>query len=130
MGMLKPYFNNNGSGKTKVSQTASLRKAKEEHEAFLKSMGVHSTQLKGKKSSVTISNKPSRYNGDGIKTSDTIVAGGQAKGIMANLHKEAPHVRNAILEKAAQCTTLYNKGAHGLPVKSDGTILGSQSRRF
>ena len=130
MGLLKPYFNSNGNSKSTVKQTAALKKSKAEHEAFLRSMGVHPEQLKNKKPSRSISNKPSRYTGDGIVTSDTIMPGGQAKGIMANLHREAPHVQRAILEKASQCTTLYNKGAHGLPVKSDGNILGSRSRRL
>lgn len=130
MGLLKPYFNSNGKSKSTVKQTAALKKAKAEHETFLRSMGVHPEQLKGKKSSRSISNKPTRYTGDGITTSDTIMPGGQAKGVMVNLHREAPHIQRAILEKASQCTTLYNKGAYGLPVKSDGNILGSQSRRL
>ena len=104
--------------------------AKEAHEAWLRSQGIHPDQLKSKRSTTSVSNKPARYAGDGIKTSDTIVDAGRARGIMANLHNEPAHVRNAILEKASRCTTLYNKGAHGLPVASDGNCLGSRSRRL
>jgi hypothetical protein len=119
---------------SRLANTSSLRKAKEDHDKFLLAMGAHPSQLKQRKSNskknLSITNKPKPFVSDGIKTSDTIQPGGQARGIMVNLHKEAPHVQRAILEKAAQCTTLYNKGAYGLPVKSDGNILGSQSRRL
>jgi len=128
MALLKPYFNSNGSGKKNVTNTSAHRKAKEEHEAYLRSMGVHPEQLKGKKHRGVVS--VPKYVSDGIKTSDTIVPGGQVKGIMANLHNEPEHIKRAILEKASRCTTLYNKGAYGLPVESDGNILGSMSRRM
>lgn len=131
MQLLHPAFNNLKSTKKKVVSTnKKLQEAKTAHEAWLRSQGIHPDQLKAKKSSKSISNKPSRYLGDGLKTSDTIVDAGRAKGIMANLHNEPKHVQNAILEKASRCTTLYNKGAHGLPVASDGNCLGSQSRRL
>ncbi len=111
--------------------TAAFRKAKEEYEKYLFSMGVHPSQLKKKRKTFKgIVSRPNTYTSDGIKTSDTILPGCYVRGIMANLDKELPHVRRAILEKASQCTVLYNKGAYGLPTKTDGNILGSRSRRL
>lgn len=131
MQLLHPAFNSLKMTKKKGASTnKKLNQAKEAHEAWLRAQGIHPEQLKVKKSKITISNKPTRYTGDGIKTSDTIVDAGRARGIMANLHNEPAHVKNAILEKASRCTTLYNKGANGLPVASDGTCLGNQSRRL
>lgn len=130
MQLLHPAFNSLKSTKKKAASTKKLQATKAEHDAWLRSQGIHPDQLKAKKSSMSISNKPSRYLGDGIKTSDTIVDAGRARGIMANLHNEPKHIQTAILEKASRCTTLYNKGAHGLPVASDGNCLGSRSRRL
>lgn len=111
--------------------TAAFRKAKKEYENFLFSLGVHPIQLKKKRKTFKgIVSKPSPYTSNDIKTSDVILPGGYVRGIMANLDKELPHVRRAILEKASQCTVLYNKGAYGLPTKTDGNILGSRSRRY
>ena len=130
MQLLHPAFNSLKTTKKKVASTKKLQESKAAHDSWLRSQGLHPDQLKARKSGVGVSNKPSRYQGDGIKTSDTIVDAGRVRGIMANLQNEPAHVKNAILEKASRCTTLYNKGAHGLPVASDGTCLGSQSRRL
>lgn len=130
MQLLHPAYNSLKTTKKKVASTKKQQETKAAHDAWLRSQGIHPDQLKAKKSSKSISNKPSRYLGDGIKTSDTIVDAGRVKGVMANLHNEPKHIQNAILEKASRCTTLYNKGAHGLPVASDGNCLGSQSRRL
>lgn len=128
MHLLGPMYNSNGSCKSKPN--AKQIKAKAEHESWLRANGVHPEQLKTK---IKIKNKykvnlPSCTT-DKIELSNTIVDGGRAKGIMANLYKEKPHVRNEILAKAKGVTQLYNKGGYGVAVPSDGNMLGSRSRR-
>jgi hypothetical protein len=124
MHLLGPMYNTNGSTKTKSS--AKQFKAKAEHEAWLRANGVHPDQLKSKSK---FKNALPSYKTDGVQLSNTIQDGGRAKGVMANLYKEKPHVQNEILAKAKGVTQLYNKGGYGLAVPSDGNILDSRSRR-
>jgi hypothetical protein len=125
MHLLGPMYNSNGSCKSKPS--AKQLKAKAEHEAWLKSRGVHPEQLKNK---TKHKNSLPTYKTDNVKLSNTIQDGGRANGVMANLYKEKPHVQNEILAKAKGVTQLYNKGGYGVAVPSDGNILGSGSRRM
>jgi hypothetical protein len=125
MQLLRPMFNSNGSCKTKPS--AKQLKAKVEHEAWLKTNGVHPDQLKHKSK---LKNALPSYKTDSVQLSNTIQDGGRAKGVMANLYKEKPHVQNEILAKAKGVTQLYNKGGYGVAVPSDGNMLGSRSRRL
>ena len=124
MQLLRPMFNSNGSCKTKPS--AKQLKAKAEHEAWLRANGVHPEQLKHKSKH---KNALPKYKTDSAQLSNTIQDGGRAKGVMANLYKEKPHVQNEILAKAKGVTQLYNKGGYGVAVPSDGNMLGSRSRR-
>jgi hypothetical protein len=125
MQLMKPQFNSNGSHKQKP--TARQIQAKAEHEAWLRKNGVHPEQLT--KAKLHKNSLPS-YKTQDSNLSNTIIDGGRAKGIMANLHKEAPHVRAQILAKVASVTPLYNKGGYAVAVKSDGNCLGSRSRRM
>ncbi len=125
MQLLKPQFNNIGSNKKKP--TARQIQAKAEHEAWLRKNGVHPEQLT--KAKLHKNPLPS-YKSEPTNLSNTIVDGGRAKGIMANLHKEPAHVRNQVLAKVASVTPLYNKGGYAVAVKSDGNCLGSRSRRM
>lgn len=114
--------------KKKVNNSKKLAAAKIEHENWLKKNGVHPDQLKGAKK---YSNNIPDYSVDkSIKTSDTIVDGGRARGIMINLNNEPEHVRREIKEKASRCVPLYNKGGYMLASKNeDMTKIGSLSRR-
>jgi hypothetical protein len=125
MQLLKPHFNDHGNNKRKP--TAKQLQAKAEHEAWLKRNGVHPEQLtKAKQHKIAL---PS-YKTDKVELSNTIVDGGRANGIMANLHKESAATRAAILEKASRAVPLYNKGGLQLLGKNeDMTKIGSLSRR-
>jgi len=107
--------------------SARLDQKKAEHEKWLRKMGVHPEQLKkAKKYKIPL---PS-YKTEKVKLSNTILDGGRANGIMANLHKESAATRAAILEKASRVVPLYNKG--GLQValpNEDMSKIGSLSRR-
>lgn len=114
--------------KKKSSNSKKLAAARTEHENWLKKNGVHPEQIKhAKKQSIGL---PTYSVDKGIKTSDTIVDGGRAKGIMINLNSEPEHVRREIKEKASRCVPLYNKGGYMLASKNeDMTKIGSLSRR-
>lgn len=125
MHLLGPMYNSNGSCKSKPS--AKQLKAKAEHEAWLRTNGVHPEQLKNKSKQKI---KLPTYVTDKVVLSNTIEDGGRARGVMANLYKEKRHVQNEILAKAKGVTQLYNKGGYGVAVPSDGNMLGSRSRRL
>ena len=125
MHLLGPMYNSNG--KCKPKRTAKQVQAKAEHEAWLKRNGVHPDQLtKAKLHKNTI---PS-YKTEKVELSNTIMDGGRAKGIMANLYKESAHVQTQVMAKVAGVTQLYNKGGYSVAVPSDGNCLGSRSRRL
>jgi len=125
MHLLGPHFNNHGSGKRKLN--AKQLRAKAEHETWLRRNNVHPDQLA--KAKQYRSPLPS-YKVDEVKLSNTVVDGGRAKGIMANLYKESAHVQTQVMAKVAGVTQLYNKGGYGVAVPSDGNCLGSRSRRL
>lgn len=125
MHMMGPAFNTNGKCKRKPS--AKELKAKAEHEAWLRKNGVHPDQLTKAK---LHKNELPKYKTEKVALSNTIVDGGRAKGVMANLYKESAHVRAEIAKKATSVTQLYNKGGYGVAVPSDGNMLGSRSRRM
>jgi len=117
----------NSNGKCKSKPTAKQLKAKAEHDAWLKKNGVHPDQLTKAK---LHKNKIPSYKTETPQLSNTIVDGGRAKGIMANLYKEPVHVQKQVTAKVAGVTQLYNKGGYGVAVPSDGNYLGSRSRRL
>jgi glutaredoxin 2 len=118
-------FTTNGTNKKKM--TVRQAQAKAEHEAWLRSRGVHPEQLTKAK---LHKNKIPSYKTEKTELSNTIVDGGRAKGIMANLYKESAHVQTQVMAKVAGVTQLYNKGGYGVAVPSDGNCLGSRSRRL
>jgi hypothetical protein len=123
---MKPYFTTTKTGRS-TKPSAKQQQAKAEHEAWLKRNGVHPEQLT--KAKLHKNALPS-YKTDKTQLSNTIVDGGRASGIMANLYKEPEHVQKQILAKVASVTPLYNKGGYAVAVKSDGNCLGSRSRRM
>ena len=110
-----------------IKPSAKQQQAKAEHEAWLRKNGVHPEQLT--KAKLHKNALPS-YKTEKTQLSNTIVEGGRASGIMANLYKEPKHVQNQIIAKAASVTPLYNKGGYAVAVKSDGNCLGNRSRRM
>jgi glutaredoxin 2 len=126
MQLMKPYFTTTKTGRS-TKPSAKQQQAKAEHEAWLKRNGVHPEQLT--KAKLHKNALPS-YKTDKTQLSNTIVDGGRASGIMANLYKEPEHVQKQILAKVASVTPLYNKGGYAVAVKSDGNCLGSRSRRM
>lgn len=125
MHLLGPMYNSNG--KCKPKPTAKQVQAKAEHEAWLRKNGVHPEQLTKAK---LHKNAIPSYKTEKTQLSNTIVDGGRAKGIMANLYKEPEHVQKQVVAKVAGVTQLYNKGGYGVAVPSDGNCLGSRSRRL
>jgi len=126
MQLMKPYFTTTKTGRS-TKPSAKQIQAKAEHEAWLRKNGVHPDQLTRAKSYKV--DLPS-YKTEKVQLSNTIVDGGRAKGIMANLHKEPEHVQRQVMAKVASVTPLYNKGGYAVAVKSDGNCLGSRSRRM
>jgi len=127
MQLAHAILNTNNPVKNKPKTAKQLR-LEVEHQAWLRKNGVHPDQLtNSKKHKIKVSVYKTDKN---IKTSDKIVDGGRATGIMVNLHKESPEIQRAILEKASNCVPLYNKG--GLQYctpETDITKIGSLSRR-
>jgi hypothetical protein len=114
--------------------TASLEKAKIEHNRFLQKRGLLPSQIakkrKGWKSANLEIHTPGYvYNSRRPKTSDT-VGNGFSKSILDNLHLEPEHVREEILKKAMRVESLYSKGpTQYITDGTDTTMLGSRSRR-
>ncbi len=123
MQISKPIIHSSPKKKLSVKQL----KAKAEHEKWLTSIGAHPKQLATKKNDYK--NEKPKYVLDNAKLSNKIEDGGRATGVMANLYKEKPHVRNQIIAKASSVTQLYNKGGYSVAVPSDGKILGASTRR-
>ncbi len=121
-----------------LTKQEKLRKAEEEHQKFLTSMGVSKEQLQktkaGRRNLVLDSWRKSFYNKleSRIEQKDIANTGvtGQVTGVFANLHKEPEHVRQAILEKKSRVMPLYNKGGYQLASENeDMTQIGSRTRR-
>jgi hypothetical protein len=122
-------YTNQKSNKPKASKSKKLERAKQEHAKFLLSIGYDPARPKEKARSVVTYNI-TKTPESSIPTSDTIVDGGRATGIMANLYKESPEVQRKILEKANRCMPLYNKGSYQYCSETeDMTQIGSRSRR-
>ena len=106
--------------------TTNYRKRKQrkhdrsEHDAWLIKMGVSPQQIKAKKSKNTswksqyveglkVDRSSAQYESAGMSGDASSCAN---RSIMANLHKEPEHVREAILAKAARTAPLYSKGPY------------------
>jgi len=103
-------------------------KAQLDHEKWLKSMGVHSTQLANKKKHVnTIPSYEVKKNGE---LSNKVGNGFHITTVLENLNNETVDVQMQILKKAARVAPAYNKGGYQLITPGeDIKTIGSKSRR-
>ena len=121
--------------------TTNYRKRKQrkhdrsEHDAWLIKMGVSPQQIKAKKSkntswvkeyaeSLKVDRSTAQYESAGMSGDASSCAN---RSIMANLHKEPEHVREAILAKAARTAPLYSKGPY--QYITDGTNLDDVGKK-
>lgn len=106
-----------------------------EHVAWLTKMGLTPKQIKAKKTkdtswrsqysdSLKVDRSSEQYESAGMSGSASSCAN---RSIMANLHKEPEHVREAILAKAARTAPLYSKGPYQLI--TDGTNLDDVGKK-
>ena len=123
MHLLPVFYTSNNTRKRKAKKPS---KSAREHEAWLKSIGLHISQLPKKRKAVNsvkecaevLKVDRSDYVSTGIKGTKYACA---KRGVMANLHKEPQHVQEAILAKAARTAPLYSKGPY--QYITDGTNL-------
>lgn len=126
--MVGPYLTTNASGKKKKKSAKQL-KADAEHAAWLKKRGVDRERVQAVVERTKPRAEMPKYEYTKVQYSNVVGSGTQS-GVMANIHKEAPHVQKAILDKASRVMPLYNKG--GLQYATDGTdmkTVGTKSRR-
>lgn len=133
MHLVGPYLTTTKYGsKKKKSNSKRLAESEAKHNAWLAKQGLTPNQLKLKKEfvgNVRINNRPDLTISNPYQLSNS-VGNGFKKGIMENLHKEAPEVQKEIMLKASRCMPLFNKG--GLQYATPGedmTQVGSKSRR-
>jgi len=133
MHLVGPYLTTTKYGsKKKKSNSKRLAESEAKHNAWLAKQGLTPNQLKLKKEfvgNVRINTKPDLTTSNPYQLSNS-VGNGFKKGIMENLHKEAPEVQKEIMLKASRCMPLFNKG--GLQYATPGedmTQVGSKSRR-
>lgn len=133
MHLVGPYLTTTKYGsKKKKSNSKRLAEAADKHNAWLEKQGLTPSQVKQRKASVgnvRINTKPDLTTRNPYQLSNS-VGNGFKKGIMENLHKEAPEVQKEIMLKASRCMPLFNKG--GLQYATPGedmTQVGSKSRR-
>jgi hypothetical protein len=132
MHLVGPYMTTtkyNSKGK-KIPNSEKERKAKAEHEAWLRKKGLHPDQRANKKKAEI--NRIPDYKAD-IRNNvplSNAVGNGFKTGVMENLHKEKPDVQKEILAKASRCMPLYNKGGYQYATEgTDMKTVGSKSRR-
>jgi hypothetical protein len=103
-------------------------KAQLDHEKWLKSMGVHYTQLATKKKHVNaIPSYATEKNGE---LSNKVGNGFHITTVLENLNNETVDVQMQILKKAARVAPAYNKGGYQLITPGeDIKTIGSKSRR-
>lgn len=128
MHMVGPYLTTNASGKKKKKSARQI-KADAEHAAWLKARGLDRASVQARVAKEKPRAEMPKYEYTKVKYSNVVGSGTQS-GVMANIHKEAPHVQKAILDKASRVMPLYNKG--GLQYCTPDTDLktvGTKSRR-
>lgn len=118
---------------SKDSATKKKSKSSIEHENWLKSKGLHISQIQGKN---RVDSSWKKIYSDSLKVDrDDYVSAGMSgsssacadRSIMTNLHKESEHTRKEILKKAARIAPLWNKG--GLMVITDGQDLTTLGKK-
>ena len=117
MHLVGPYMTTtkyNSKGK-KVANTERERKAKAEHDAWLRKQGLHPEQRSLKKAvaSKRVHDIPD-YRADLRNTVPlgNTIGNGYQTGVMVNLHKESPETQKEILAKAKRLAPAYSKGAY------------------
>jgi hypothetical protein len=133
MHLVGPYLTTTKYGsKKKKSNSKRLAESEAKHNAWLAKQGLTPNQLKLKKEfvgNVRINTRPDLTTSNPYQLSNS-VGNGFKKGIMENLHKEAPEVQKEIMLKASRCMPLFNKGGlQYLTPGEDMTQVGSKSRR-
>lgn len=132
MHLVGPYLTTTRySSKKKKSNSKRLATATDKHNEWLAKQGLAPDQIKAKK----VKNGKLRvavpdYRVDNPYQLSNSVGNGFKKGVMENLHKEAPEVQKEILYKASRCMPLFNKG--GIQYATPGedmTQVGTKSRR-
>jgi len=115
MHLVGPYLTTTKySSKKKKSNSKKLAAATDKHNAWLEKQGLTPNQVKLKKEfvgNVRINIKPDLTTRNPYQLSNS-VGNGFKKGIMENLHKEAPEVQKEILDKAKRTAPAYSKGAY------------------
>lgn len=130
MHLLHPCYTTNNTRKRKARKPS---KSAREHEAWLKSIGLHISQLPKKRKAVNsikecaegLKVDRSGYVSSGIKGTKYACA---KTDIMTNLHKEPRHIQEAILAKAARTAPLYSKGPYQLI--TDGASLSEIGKKM
>lgn len=113
----------------KAKKSAKQLKADAEHEAWLKARGLDRKSVEAKVAREKPRAEMPKYEYTKVKYSN-VVGSGKQTGVMANIHKEAPHVQKAILDKASRCMPLYNKGGiQYCTPDTDLKTVGTKSRR-
>jgi hypothetical protein len=133
MHLVGPYLTTTKYGsKKKKSNSKRLAESEAKHNAWLAKQGLTPNQVKLKKEfvgNVRINTRPDLTTSNPYQLSNS-VGNGYKKGIMENLHKEAPEVQKEIMLKASRCMPLFNKGGlQYLTPGEDVTQVGSKSRR-
>jgi hypothetical protein len=126
--LVGPYLTTNRTNHKK-KKTAKQAKADVEHEAWLKKRGLDRATVRAAVDKSKPRAEMPVYEYTKVKYSN-VVGSGTVSGVMANIHKEAPHIQKAIMDKASRVMPLYNKG--GLQFATDGTdmkTVGTKSRR-
>lgn len=114
MHLVGPYMTttkHNSKGK-KIPNSERERKAKAEHEEWLRKRGLHPDQKSNRKKEEI--NRIPDYKA-GIRSTAPLsnaIGNGFKTGVMENLHKESPQVQKAILDKAKRTAPAYSKGAY------------------
>ena len=116
MHLVGPYMTTtkyNSKGK-KVANSERERKAKAEHDAWLRKRGLHPEQKAKNPIKKAEINRIPDYRSD-LRNSvplSNAVGNGFKNGVMENLHKEKPEVQKEILAKAKRTAPAYSKGPY------------------
>jgi hypothetical protein len=119
----------NSKGK-KVANTAKARKAKMDHDAWLRGQGLHPEQLelqKAFKGQYRNSLPDLTVNSHIPVGNNLAVDGGYRHSVMDNLHHESSAIRKEILDKARRIAPAFSKGAYQyITPGSDLTDIGKK----
>ena len=133
MNLVGPYLTTTKyNPKKKKSNSKRLAEATAKHNDWLIKQGLAPDQVKQRKANIKnarIDIRPDLTTSNPYQLSNS-VGNGYKKGIMENLHKEAPEIQKEIMLKASRCMPLFNKG--GLQYATPGedmTQVGTKSRR-